>query len=245
MGRKAFTLIELLVVIAVIAILAAVLFPVFAKARERAKTASCQANLKQIGVGFLLYRQDFDGNFPNVANPAPGGNPCDPYLWQGRRWRWPLAHYLALAARRDPNAPNDPIKSVGGQGVLTCPSDISRAYDATSYGYSAAFYHSPAVVNTMTTADLWQNPDVPCQTQNESRVRYPARKVLVAEWTSNHERIPGTDPGWWDPERRGRRNCLFADGHVRTVRAATVLPATNNLPDFNLTRDGIRGHDIP
>jgi prepilin-type N-terminal cleavage/methylation domain-containing protein/prepilin-type processing-associated H-X9-DG protein len=63
-SRSGFTLIELLVVVAVIAILAAILFPVFAKAREKAKTTSCQSNLKQIGLGFAQYVQDYDETYP-------------------------------------------------------------------------------------------------------------------------------------------------------------------------------------
>ncbi|MCE5238104.1 DUF1559 domain-containing protein [bacterium] len=64
MHRRGFTLIELLVVIAIIAILAAILFPVFAKAREKARQASCLSNLKQIGIGCLTYLQDYDECFP-------------------------------------------------------------------------------------------------------------------------------------------------------------------------------------
>jgi prepilin-type N-terminal cleavage/methylation domain-containing protein/prepilin-type processing-associated H-X9-DG protein len=64
--RRAFTLIELLVVIAIIAILAAILFPVFAQAREKARSASCQSNLKQMALGVLMYAQDFDEKYPPV-----------------------------------------------------------------------------------------------------------------------------------------------------------------------------------
>jgi prepilin-type N-terminal cleavage/methylation domain-containing protein len=58
--KRGFTLIELLVVIAIIAILAAILFPVFARARENARRASCQSNLKQIALGVFMYNQDYD-----------------------------------------------------------------------------------------------------------------------------------------------------------------------------------------
>lgn len=63
-SRRGFTLIELLVVIAIIAILAAILFPVFARAREKARQSSCLSNVKQIGLGTLMYAQDYDGFFP-------------------------------------------------------------------------------------------------------------------------------------------------------------------------------------
>jgi prepilin-type N-terminal cleavage/methylation domain-containing protein/prepilin-type processing-associated H-X9-DG protein len=76
--RRAFTLIELLVVIAIIAILAAILFPVFARAREQARKTSCLSNLKQLSLSFLMYAQDYDETFPGIRF---GNNPGEGWPW--------------------------------------------------------------------------------------------------------------------------------------------------------------------
>ena len=72
-NRRAFTLIELLVVIAIIAILAAILFPVFAQARDKARSASCLSNEKQLGLAFMQYVQDYDEAFPMTNYEIGGG----------------------------------------------------------------------------------------------------------------------------------------------------------------------------
>jgi len=84
MRRHGFTLIELLVVIAIIAILAAILFPVFAQAREKARQASCQSNLKQIGLAVRMYSQDYDERFPTGNNPD--NNTCAGVVYRNG-WR--------------------------------------------------------------------------------------------------------------------------------------------------------------
>src|SRR4028118_429518 len=98
---NAFTLIELLVVIAIIAILAAILFPVFAQAREKARQTACLSNMKQIGTGMMMYVQDYDELYPaaniNPVTPINGGGsnvmPIDaqlgPYIKNDQLWACP------------------------------------------------------------------------------------------------------------------------------------------------------------
>jgi prepilin-type N-terminal cleavage/methylation domain-containing protein len=73
--RRGFTLIELLVVIAIIAILAAILFPVFARAREKARQSTCLSNVKQISLGLVMYMQDYDDSLPQTYYYRGGGSP--------------------------------------------------------------------------------------------------------------------------------------------------------------------------
>ncbi len=83
--RRGFTLIELLVVIAIIAILAAILFPVFAKAREKARQSACLSNVKQITLAMLMYAQDYDEIVPRCSQWVPG--------WPGYVYKWPQLIY--------------------------------------------------------------------------------------------------------------------------------------------------------
>lgn len=232
-NRKGFTLMEVLVVLAITALLAALLFPIFAQAREQGRKAVCSSNLRQIGLAFRMYGQDYDGCFPNNG---------DPFLWMGRRWRWLVQPYLALVAQRDPTDPTNPNKSVNHRpGILICPSDATAPvkWDSTSYGYSAAFYHTPAQVNAMTKEDLWRWPRFPCVSQSEAAVQFPAQKALAAEWLTNHDPPP---VGWWN--WRGSRNYLFVDGHVKYLPARAIHPAVDGYPDINLTVDGVAGRDV-
>jgi prepilin-type N-terminal cleavage/methylation domain-containing protein len=92
--RRGFTLIELLVVIAIIAILAAILFPVFAKAREKAKIATCTSNLKQIGNAIQMYGSDYDGYlYPEMCGPSDNRikvvRAYHPYIKSFEVWRCP------------------------------------------------------------------------------------------------------------------------------------------------------------
>jgi prepilin-type N-terminal cleavage/methylation domain-containing protein/prepilin-type processing-associated H-X9-DG protein len=121
--NTAFTLIELLVVIAIIAILAAILFPVFAKARERAQATTCLSNLKQMGLGFLQYYQDYDDRFPPYASGGvtAWGTP----IVANRGWSERLYSY------------------VGSLDVYRCPSNSVSNF---AYSLNAACASNPVGV---------------------------------------------------------------------------------------------------
>lgn len=225
--RTGFTLIELLVVVAIIALLAAVLLPALGEARRRGLQTVCLSNLRQMGILFTYYAEDQGDVYPAANDPVR----TDPtyWLWMGRGFRGTLEPYLGRVSEARPS-------------ILWCPSDPSTKYEKTSYAYSMTFYHSPEQINSLSAAsDTYTNP-LPAVAQKPDNVRWPARKIQSGDWASNHHRIQ-PDNGWWT--RKGRRNFLLADGHCKVIAAKDILPANDNLPDANLTKDGIRGFDVP
>ncbi|NUQ00168.1 MAG: prepilin-type N-terminal cleavage/methylation domain-containing protein [Armatimonadetes bacterium] len=166
----AFTLIELLVVIAIIALLAAILFPVFARSREQARKTRCLANLKQSTHAFLMYAEDYDEMFPCRDNE---------HLWG--QWRPLLAAYVKT------------------DDLLWCPSDLGlrAAYNGvsgyfSSYLYCYALYNPVAAVNSGT---CWE-PKVP---HSLAEVTAPAGKDLLFEqyWNTAHDGDDDPNRGVW------------------------------------------------
>ncbi len=137
-----FTLIELLVVIAIIALLAAILFPVFAQAREKARQTTCLSNGRQIGLGFLMYTQDYDENLPLISFPNPTDswtNTMQPYLKNRQIYRCPSDD----STNWDTPLVNPPF----GQDGTRLSSYFMNAYMAGSMPYSnLASVNSPASV---------------------------------------------------------------------------------------------------
>ena len=248
-GSSAFSLIELLVVVAVISLLTALLLPAFARAREQARKTACLSNLRQIGTALSLYTQDYDGGYPNTG---------DPYLWVGRRWRWPVMPYLAIGQKQKAAGFDS---EQGTPAILLCPSDSLSGtdYNATSYGYSACFYHTPAQINAMRLRNLRlalndPGPGATCVTQTEASVALPAEKILAGEWLNAHQHAGGPPVGYWGtlsgpdtpgPDRWiGGRSYVFADGHVAFLQAGRLRASREDCPDIHLTPDGLDGSDL-
>jgi len=123
-----FTLIELLVVIAIIAILAAILFPVFAQAREKARQTSCLSNLKQIGLASLMYSQDYDETF--FSGWGSGGG-SEPGLII---WRVTILPYVKMGGRVPQNTNDVYDPTIPTVPLFQCPDTTFMA--KTSYGYN-------------------------------------------------------------------------------------------------------------
>jgi prepilin-type N-terminal cleavage/methylation domain-containing protein len=221
---RAFTLVELLVVMGIIAVLAGLLLPALRMALVRARRISCMNNLREIGMGFQAYLQDYGEAFPAAADPVS----TSPYywLWMGRGWRPALGPYLADEKK-----------------VFWCPMDTTAVtqYASTSYAYAMCFYHSPDQINSMTSAAACYSNPLPPVAQHLARVKMPEKKALAGEWFSNHVRVV-KDNGWWNWE--GGRTFIFVDGHAEFRDARSLRPANDGWPDINLTHDGIRGADV-
>ncbi len=224
MTRRAFTLIELLVVIAIIAILAAILFPVFAQAKEAAKKTTCISNLKQIGIGFQMYMTDFDDTCVVWSAGMPPQPSADLFLvrnmYQGR-----LEPYIKNGA----NLTSGELKD-----VWACPtakpwfSAISNTY-AYNYwslgGYSncaGTFVTLPASCTNRTTAQFGEfantQYNVPAP---HSTLENPAWTVVFTDGAQLSRppqyavAFPTGDPwfiGVWGSHERGKGNMLGPGG---------------------------------
>ncbi len=241
--NRGFSLVELVLVVSLVCVLAGVLAPAYHQTKKASLRSKCQSNLRQIYAAFESYLSDYDECYPNTDNQ---------YLWAGYYWRIPLRKYVAASSSDDKNK------------VLSCPADPTPPgiYAATSYAYSACFYMTPNQVNRISNPNhirvkyALTNPKLPCSSIPNSMVKYPAKKVLAAEyWTLHAE---NNKVGWYDDPNEtgndpwsGTRNYLFADGRVSYLPTRKILPAdspiverTRLLPDINLTRNGVQGKDI-
>jgi prepilin-type N-terminal cleavage/methylation domain-containing protein/prepilin-type processing-associated H-X9-DG protein len=220
--RKAFTLIELLVVIAIIAILAAILFPVFARARENARRASCLSNLKQIGLGIMMYTQDYDEKFPPIYFATVSTNPPADGFWTNYYWWWQNIVYPYVKSDQLFVCPSSPATNVtapstghyGANSLLFVQSggislaavqNSASTYMAMDFGnYNA--YVSAFVLNTSPASGYLPGAG---GTLGQSCTGMSSSTNLIADCQSVGRHFDGD-------------NVLFADGHVKWLQVTTI-----------------------
>ena len=205
---KGFTLIELLVVIAIIAILAAILFPVFARARENARRASCQSNLKQIGLGVMQYTQDYDERFPmryyGTAGPRQEAN----------SWRRQIFPYVKSSQ----------LFSCPSNSANTLFGDDSTEANMTSAGLALTeprFMRSYAINGANTFPGL--PPSEYNRAASLAEMVSSSEIILVTEMTQGRVFTGDIGDDWGNPDLafKGHLNTvnfLFCDGHVKAMK---------------------------
>ena len=213
--RKGFTLIELLVVIAIIAILAAILFPAFAKAREAARRASCSSNLKQIGLAFMQYSQEFDENIVPLYR-KDGDAPDGFYSWHGIIYPYVKSAQLFACPS---NTRND-----------TAFSNATYATDNVtvikqSYG---AFGDSKSAMGTGIENDPLNDIYVTL-----AQLQSPSSTILATDSNFDYGGFVdvevGDNLGPNEPGHMGTANFVFADGHVKSLKPSATLAGGVNM----------------
>jgi prepilin-type N-terminal cleavage/methylation domain-containing protein/prepilin-type processing-associated H-X9-DG protein len=234
--KSGFTLIELLVVIAIIAILAAILFPVFAQAREKARQITCLSNEKQIGLGILQYVQDFDETFPrqkfydgkNASTWATWQTVINPYMKSHDVYRCPdnLFNKTFIA---------------GGAGTIDYP--ISYAPNSAMMSdWGAKFDTRLPVIDSPADTVLVVESRSPWSALSANSIIWDSAQ---SEWKGGFYPAGAPEPGPNDGdafEHNHFINVLFSDGHAKPTKFAhTISPKDMWMTAYECQADGGTG----
>ncbi len=238
--QRAFTLIELLVVIAIIAILAAILFPVFAQARESARMTSCLSNMRQIGLALRMYSQDSDEAYPNIYQGWGVPNPGSQEGWDWRNAIQPYTKNKGIM-----RCPSNPTSDPNGSGTL--PADNSSNWNGNGMGYALESDKKMAQGYAMNagatswcavsdTGTDWANK----KPLKDAQINRPANLIAIGETTW---RQADFGPDWFlegggqcnghalyaHRALNGPANFVYYDGHAKNKKYGQVMfPLVNN-----------------
>jgi prepilin-type N-terminal cleavage/methylation domain-containing protein/prepilin-type processing-associated H-X9-DG protein len=219
---RGFTLIELLVVIAIIAILAAILFPVFAKAREKARQTSCLSNLRQLGTGLLSYVQDYDGRYPDSrVMPSYAGQPAG-YLGAWHITEYGIRMWYDGSQNQLWGWPSVVSPYVKNTQIFKCPSD-SEAERWVPWNMRGSYFWRHAL-------------DAYCvsvgSSVKETAVQRPAQIACLIEEAWHWG---GQSPYCWNAggtEASKQSNAAFMDGHAKVITVPRV--SSIGVPHYDL-----------
>ena len=218
----AFTLLELLVVIAIIAVLAALLLPVLSRAKQRAGAATCTNNLRQLGLGFVLYRENHNDTFPAPGSASVYGPQPEDWIW------WHTGRDINQSAIV-------PYISKFNPKLFSCPQDAAAGSLSQRYPYSYSFnsWDLDGEINPGMSSIITQ--DRKLYAFKASQVKNPAGKIMLVD-----EDRKTIDDSRWAPdydnlisERHNRRGVVsFADGHAQVFLPQFGQIAANSKPMF-------------
>jgi len=235
--RNAFTLIELLVVIAIIAILAAILFPVFAAAREKARATTCISNGKQIALAFLQYAQDYDEIMPfgdyqptppctGDATPYPNCHNALPAIYGDVSIGWPFIVQPYISVTNGTNGG----RSYTSGSVFICP-DVASLYSGSYASYTTWLDNSYSHGNYGVLAINDSNFGVNQNAMPLQKLTHPSTTLVLTECWYNLSNViqtgkmplpygvPAGGPSTFQVSQlqrhNGGANCVMADGHVK------------------------------
>jgi len=220
--RRGFTLIELLVVIAIIAILAAILFPVFARAREKARQTSCLSNLKQIGLALIMYTNDYDECYPTgrtwCGNPSTQQNLqyyqlVNPYVKNWQLFACPSSSRQCANG----SIPHHGVNSMVGQWGV--PANFQLSYGYSEYMWNGAFGNAIGCggVQNAHKSTMWKQPASSVIVADSAGLINSGHRIGWANECGVGCNPPRAVDG--NTRHNGGSNVAFMDGHAKFVSA--------------------------